>query len=855
MTGKSVLLYALSFICYVFGLLWFFLIARRRRVRKPLLGLTISVILALLLAEWAAKVALQTKGFPVKIFVDAMQVLSLNAQFEALSETLAENASLFDKLRYWYNALLYTTAPVVGGAVIYDVLAGVSPELRLFAAGTRRLAVFSRLNERSVLLAEDIQKNREALDRPAIVFTGCPVSSANEAEAELIMRARELKAICLEQDLLHCRGFNRSRFCRFFLIDENEKGEPNDRSNLTALLGLLKDGSRFWKKRKGCDITVFSDSADAIDNIRQAKAGYDRKLRETEKTDEDVPVRVHVARDLSQTCCLHLKKHPLFEDIGENDTTLDVVIIGRSKLAKEMFNTVFWMGQMIGTQLRLTVVCPPNGTAEETPQFARELERTCPELLRSCAPGNDCLLIYPEKDDTRKAVSPIYASLCFVEADLSLCSVREFLNKDRTCQYGNKETFQLKNAQRFFVMSDCDEDTIALSDELRRALEYMADNGEWKGKKTVSAAVENEELSQTVCERWRAAEEKRPSGGEALLTVVPFGSLRERFSVGCALRDGADLAGRSAKENDLRMHSLPDISATRDDIYNDFSRMARAFHEQVKMHLMGFDKRKATDKINYARECSTARKPQETDEEYGKRTERITELRWLEHRRWCAFLRTQGFSQPPKLPEVLGRVNEAFREGGEEKQDSLENEFKADREKYWIYGNKNVPAKMHPCLVECVCGDNDPEKNPDMLDLVDWVRKAVKTGAPPKKKSDPDPSRQGMPIKEIRHENDPALPELKRYDAPGGKNSPRLSREELCRVFRNDEKTVPSYSKVMEAHPELWQCSDCEHCRYEGVRKYPPIQKCREGVYCDRFFSDLIVQFYNVNSKDREESL
>lgn len=798
---------AASALFYFTGLIWFFGLSRKQRSTKRLLVLTLAIVLAIVFFKWAELLGSESfsicTSLPTPTLIETMQSFSLDANYDSLLEPLPGVSGAWTRLTIWYKVLLFSSAPIVGGAILYDILAGISPELRLFFLGRRRLMVFSELNEKSVLLAESLAEKKPGSRPFAIVFTDC-YPLGDEEGSELLMRAKDLRAVCLQSDLLHCRGFRRSAFCSFFLMDQDEAGSLDDQSNLVALKGLLQREAPVWRPKRGCSVTLFTNSIETIENIRAMKKAFEEI--------SDSPVQVHVIRDLDTACCLHLNKVPLYVDLPEPpkkkdaesaekkdaepaekkdakpNETLDVVIFGRTPFALEMFRSVFWCGQILDHPLRITVVAPPDEGAGDKSPILLELLRSNPELLDSCTLGGKCLST--GLGDKR---GDIYASLCFVTDDPARVPMRELLTKSRECEYGNKASFCLKDAQRFFVMTGSDEENVALADELRRALVYLESEGTVRGKKTISAAVENGELAEVVRKRFEvySKQDKRSSW----LKTHLFGSLADRFCCEIISFDSADLAGvEELRKMDLSRHSLPDIGATSDDIYNEWSRVARAYHQQYKMYSAGAEgETEAKKKLDYVRktreaaaaERSFAKKwesshdatPEEQDREKLKL---IQDLRWLEHRRWCAFLRAEGFSRPAELEKKL-----------------IQDYDPAKRDEFWPYARKNVPSRLHPCLTEC---PRDPTgvTKPDLLDLVDLLREKMDW------KEDPKPVLW------------PKVSKTKSYDSPGGSNSPTVTRTELRELWAELMETFPlksfrygsfSADAWLSLHPDLKQSS------------------------------------------------
>lgn len=857
-SAGAAVLNLLSLLTFAAGLAYVFVTWRKKRFSSRLLLLTVTEIVAIFLVELA--VVLEKNGVRSGLLIDTMQAFSLDSSYEAVSSPVTVFAeACLNRASHYYRILLYSLAPVVGGAVIYDVLAGISPEVHMFFVQCSELYVFSELNEKTVTLAEDIwQENakKPAFSRPHLVFTDCYTTAGEEEESELLQRAKELRAVCLKDDLLHCGWLRNSRHCSFFLMDLDKDGALDDLSNVGALRGLLDTKPFSWNEKKGCTVFIVSNSSETVENIRSVKANYDKVASK-----KAGPVKVHVVRDYAQTCCYHLHDHPLFEGltpVGEEERgagsskVLDLLILGWTPFAREMFKTLFWLGQMLDYSLRITVVAPPSGSSESKTLPQRELERFCPELLASCRPRDPSLRIRL-KDDSFSAP---YASLCFLEADLFQLPLDRFLTKPRRCQFGDRtEFFTLANVDRCFVMAGRDEENIALADELRRALVYLQADGSARGGMRVDLLVENPDMHRVIERRFLKDknEEKCVNPPDMQL----FGRLKDRYRRDFFALDGAFVAEQTAPGGeDAYRHALPDISASQDDIYNDWSRIARAFHMPVKMFCYGI-----TGESEYDRKLKYVEKMYQDSTKPGfTNTDR---LRWLEHRRWCAFLRTEGFRTPPGLAEKLAQVSKLSQEDLDalskyirnlEKNADLETRITAvsalelkDWQRLRLYSHKDVPARLHPCLVECLDYNNGPVEGKDLLDLVADLRTVVLAGekaypAPQEEKSKEEKKKSNAP--EIRKHTDlyekkfgKKLGSLKKYDSPYGEAGPTLNRAETYRFMTGRE--MPGVDDGV-----LWA---------ELLKRWPELERCQRSADCGRYCVDLLMDYKKESEEKAKE--
>ena len=605
-----------------------------------------------------------------------------------------------------YRGVLYTAAPFLGAALIYEVFAGLSPKLRLFRSalfGT--LYVFSELNACSLALAEDIVR-RKPTGSTILVFTDCYVSHEDEGSSELLMHARALHAICLREDIQHLPRLATARRCRFFLLDTDETGALDDESNLIGVQYLLtsKEGQKAGKRKRGYlrELYFFSDNSTTINSL----CVLDNDLRYTNP--DLMPVRV--VRNTALACCALLQDEPLFKALPSNKkgAPMRVAIFGDNAFAREMLKTVFWCGQMLDHPLQ---ICMVGSAGKEA--FFRWLDGVSPELAESCRKGSP--LLYAQADGDPQ---PPYASLDYISEDTA--DLRSLLAKEHAFPNGSEDAYRLEDFDCFFVMGEGDHANIRLAEELVRCL-WLRNRGrdEKRGPQMVAALVEREEL--------KALTEKQLAGQKAeddQPRFFCFGALSERFT----------WENISRESRIIPLHTVQKEKKKKVvDIYGKWSTYARTFHLPYKIFsFCGATGSGPEARIRYwdAISCEL---------ENGKLGE-VSRLIWLEHRRWNAFLRCLGFTQPPRLDDHLGET---------------------DVEIPWI-AEKDLRTRTHPNLVEASADEKDGRPK-DLLDQSGDLR-AWPSEAP----------------KESAHPYAALIPaSVKKYDIPFDEYAPRLSEEEL----------------------------------------------------------------------------
>ncbi len=637
-----------------------FAIRREWRLTQRLLALTICVIAAILFVRLSFSACGLARLSPT-LLTEVMQAFSLDADYSVLNDLYgAFGGTVGAILIVVYATLLYTTAPIIGGAVIYDVLAGVSPSIRLWFVRRRPMFIFSQVNEASVALAEDIARRYEGQRRIAVLFVDLD-SSAENGDG-LLSRLGALEAIRLDADISGWRGLRHSEKCNFFLMDRDADGFSGVR-NLMKLDAILEAGGKgLWDAGKGANILFFSDDSETIECVRAVKAGYDERKRGGE-------VSVNVVRMDAQTCCTLLTREPMYGPLGafEPGRALSVVLVGDGPLAKEMFKTIYWCGQMLDTSLGVSVIVP--GGDAEAAAFEAWLNHLNPEILESCtafgpdgqAPS-DCLRIRP-RGEGRDAYSPPYCSVDFIGADLDNTDLWAFLCAQRRYRYGSDVPYRLMDADYLLVMRGEDEQNLALADDIRRQLlRWLAMP---RGERARAGRAEPRICVEIRGDAMRSILESRFAESEGQPRLIPFGSYRARYSWDNVFLDEEFLSergGADASGDDPTLHGFVDINSKKDSIYDSWANIGRNVHLPYKIYYMDALKRRPDANAAYR-------------------------LTWLEHRRWCAFLRAQGFRRPFESVQALIRAL----------PDALKEWASLPR----AYAFKDISARLHPCLVEC----------------------------------------------------------------------------------------------------------------------------------------------------------
>lgn len=582
--------------------------------------------------------------------IHALQTFSMDedyTNYTVAGKVLLETAGL----PVWANvygfviSVLNVCAPVLGGALLLDILTGTFPHIKLRLMPYRHKFVFSELNEASITLAEDIYKDdnyKKLLQlkyfeaRPVLVFTDAYLDDESEISSELFNRAKALGAVCVKADLLHL-NLRKSRSVSYFLIDSESR---ENISTLSYLLKEKKGGRPLWPENTKGDepvtkIFVFAQEDVDCTMINSICKNMDENASKVViRTIRDY---MNAAINLMYDVPLFL---PLISENGRKAKDLYVTVLGSGQIAEEAFKAAFWCGQIFGVQLHINVV------SQNAADLKCRLEEKCPELLESCDADSPILRTHPF-DSSEKRNAPYCIAPVFTD-------VEDVFDSEK---YPDG---LLEQTNYYIIALGSDEKNLAAADKLRLLLARKMLDGKKADHAVIAPAVFDVNLAEAV-------RILKPSAFDPY--IVPFATLEERFS--CKNVFMADFTAR-ALSNEALYNKANQMKAQKDE-YTYWANLARDVHAPYKLFGLGMIQKTSSLQKGIRRDFCVDSQSELTEIQEH-------ELAWIEHRRWNAFLRTQGFLCPTK--EQYDRYYKLYVEAGN----------------YTMH--KSVPLKMHPCLVE-----------------------------------------------------------------------------------------------------------------------------------------------------------
>ena len=621
--------------------------------------------------------------------VHTLQTFSLDEDYTAyitigrkmMAAAFGEGAKSVDVYGV-YAAVLNFLVPVAGGAIVFEIISEFSPRMRLLLANLRvwtKKYYFSELNDNSLALAKnivDIERNKAC-----IIFTDAYTDDEEEKGSERLTKAKSIGAICLKDDLLNIRLHGRTP--KVFLIDGSE---ISNLQTQTALLG------RNSKKTINPEIFIFS-SDNKYSNIDEDVAFIVNQVERPDMMPTIIPIN-----GIRNMVCRLFFEVPLYEPLLNQDQakekTLTVTILGSGTIGTEAFLTTYWCGQMLGCKLHINVISKEKqnkgGDSNRKGDFEGRIKYINPEILETKNPDSE-LLKYSESGEQ----SEPYFSYEYRESDV--------LSDDFVTLMKEPE---LLDTDYFIVALGSDEDNLEVANKLRQIVGVHHLYSAHEKKTVISYVIYNSELCCALNKKQKynyvpINDENNKIAPDVFM--VAFGDLDSVYSVqNVFLEDISSSAFELQKAYDLQKGMKEAEKKRKDaknkrfqDIYSYQSNIARRFHIKYKMFSAGFiesgvfttGEKAGNEEENFKRFITSVSKDEKVKGLNKTKKEVLDGLAWLEHRRWCAYLRTKGFTNPGKS------------ESGDYKYVkylNIDNKEHTRKE-----AHKFISLKLHPCLVEC----------------------------------------------------------------------------------------------------------------------------------------------------------
>ena len=555
-----------------------------------------------------------------------------------------------------YAVILGFIAPITSFTVFFEILANFFPKLRLWGLRyfpPKKKYYFSELNERSIALAKSILDTEKW--KVSIIFTDVYANKVQESTTELLAEAKRIGAVCVRDDITHIqkRGIGKRKY---FLIDDNEIKNLQTLTNLTDKFN--------YKALKKSEVYLFCQDYIYTDVEKQVR---EKLKKEYGYTNEDLTINpVRCYRNLITNM---LEKAPLYEPIvhkrrekPNEELDLNVTILGIGDIGTEMFLTTYWMGQMLNCKLNINVI-----SRESEEEFWGKIDYINPEIRHTTYENDELLRIYKNKEE----FSDPYCKVKYYSCDIQSDEFRKLLE-------GEDGRKSILDTHYFLVSLGSDHANLSIANTLKNRIgKYHIENSAQKDKTIINYVVYNADLSETLNNnQFFCSYNDEPD-----IYMQAVGGVKQIYRADTIFMNdyipGAEAAAKDydtkAQENERNEANINRLK----DEYKYWANIALRLHFKYKVFsVTPFALSLFYEKNVYnAHVLSTCYKYRTLVRNCKNETdiEMQNQLQWLEHRRWCAFLRTMGYRQTNDYEKYINLTQ----------------------------SHKQIDLKLHPCLVEC----------------------------------------------------------------------------------------------------------------------------------------------------------
>lgn len=329
------------------------------RVLQPLPALAVGVALSafflfipIYYSMFAGDTASHLKTFLLSVH-NTFRLFAIDEDYSIIMDNIHKNSTFIAPAYAAYASILYVFAPLLTFGLILSFFKNLWAYIRYYLCLAKKIYVFSEINERSIILAEDIAKNDSDV---FFIFTDV-FEDDSEKSYELLERAKELRAIRFKKDILLINlKRHRKAEVSVFIIGEDEAENTNQSLEMIERYGQCENMRLY----------VFS-THEAAKMMLSAKSGLKMRVR---RIDE---IQSLIARQLYEN------GSTIFEDAiasaETNEKEIHAGIIGLGRFGTEMLRSLAWFCQMDGYRVTIDAF-------DSDPLAKEKFEALCPELLK-----------------------------------------------------------------------------------------------------------------------------------------------------------------------------------------------------------------------------------------------------------------------------------------------------------------------------------------------------------------------------------------------------------------------------------------------------------------------------------------
>lgn len=482
-------------------------------------------------------------------------------------------------------------SPIVFGGLVASFFEGFFTFIHYFITKNFcDIYYFSDLNEKSLLLAKDIhEKQKHSL----IVFC----NKNKKIDSTLLQEAKYNGFVLTTRNELDFVKISKHKHCFFEMKNDEVK-------NVADVSSLLSEFQKLANKHS---------SKSAKRNILENKQIY--LVAEKETSYEVINklekcVNVIILNRYKSAFYNLLFKKPLYECLG-NRKDFSITVIGAGNCSSEIIKACAWC-----TQLGNDYSTKINVIDKNAKDLEKRLKKECPELISSSYNIN------------------------FSDCDIS------------KLEFNNLLETKCADTNYIIVASGSDDDNLRIAMELRRF--YLSSSPEFNNLPVINVYIEDNEYLQSVQGLINSSLEDKKNN----YILESFGSDKEFYSY--SMFNDSDIEKLAINSSCVywkyRKDNHPEENYTvseMNDMYffdKEFeknSNRTNAIHLVYKLFLLGFGIRKKSDPSVTQEQKKSAPKLLKYLKEKLADKSKLDNLAYIEHERWNAFYRSEGWCGIP----------------------------------------------------------------------------------------------------------------------------------------------------------------------------------------------------------------
>jgi len=493
-----------------------------------------------------------------------------------------------------FGAFFYIFSPILTLNFVVSFFRDAVAYRKYIISSKMHTHVFSELNEKSLALATDIdQKNNKRLDNPGkykffktdlFVFTG--VGSEYENNKTLLDGARAIGAICFSKDINNINYTNPHRSRRklsFYIMSENKEDHVRHAEGIMNHYDLLN-----------VELRVFSSDI----RTELLLAAKDVKNIKVIRTNEAQALIYHNL----DAHGMRLFKNARTSESGEK--VISAVIVGLGHYGTEMLLDLAWFCQMDGYTLKIRAF-DRNTSARDN------FSAMCPELI-------------DEKINGKKIPGE-------AQYDIDIIG-----GIDVNSSSFEREFSKITDATYVLVCLGNDVDNLNAAVKIRAITERIEyPNG--NRKPDIETIIYSSDIVELMSEKWQKDSSNNNAEGiknfkNQAYRIHMIGNLKELYSVDTMLKSALVFQAESANTQYAMRVYESELENAMALSPSDFSKEKEKIEKKKNENIRAFYK------YDYNFRASLARIIHEK-----KSIELGTKNPTQEHRRWNAYMRSEGY--------------------------------------------------------------------------------------------------------------------------------------------------------------------------------------------------------------------